>query len=314
MTSISGILTPGRVINAARIAARNVTPSQRAAAKRVFAAVVKAARADGRLPPKIRRFTDMTIDKLGQSPGHATSKKNGVLNTTVLTEDVNELYSIDVTAILRDKGSTLAGNFRTDINTRDRGIAYISGFKVRMHWMTQGNFGASPQGPCVVRWALVSPKNNTNSTIQSGFFRQFEESRDVDFSSSLSSMQKMNYPISTDKYRVLYQGKVYVGASSTTSLTKDPTHQNFNGIDRWFPIQRQFVYNDDSDQDCEDKIYMVWWCTPYMETTTAPIANGLSTQGMIVTHFRDPLEVKVRGMMGKRRRPQKLRNTTKPIF
>lgn len=229
------------------------------------------------------------INKIGDPAGTATSKKDSMITTAPVTADVNQIYNLDLTALERDIGSTPAGQFRLNINSRDRGMAFISGIRYKQVWVNKRT------EPSLVRWAIISPKNNTVTSLTSGFFRAYEDSRDSDFSSVRTTLEKQTLPINRDKYRVFYEGKLYLGAGPGAGTIVDRERSNMNGIDRWFPINRQVRFNDDSNQDCEDKIFIVWWVTNYIGSSTVALTNTLDTQSSVVTHFRDPLEMLMTG-------------------
>lgn len=231
----------------------------------------------------IARARAKDLQKIGEDPGHSTSKKDGMVTPGILDSDSNTLYTVDATSLETDVGSVTAGQPRMNINKRQRACAFISGFRYRQYWRN------NTDAPMLIRWFCIAPKA---SISVAGFFRSYETSRDVDFDTTLSTLQKQNYPVSSDKYTVLYEGKQYLAAKNDTSAAyRDRSASNLCFVNRWLPINRQFQFNDDSDQDCEDKVFMVWFATPFMQTTTTTVASAVTTQTEITCHFRDPLEM-----------------------
>lgn len=282
----------------------------------VRAAAGKIARfAKARLKQRSKRSSKlaikrgMAIDSIGQPPGTATSKKDGMVTFTPTLLERNTLYTVDATALVTDVGATGAGQQRLDINKRQRNIAFVSGIRYRQYWR---NTAGSPR---LIRWALVAPKNG--SVTPAGFFRSYETSRDQDFDSTLSSIEKQTNPISRDKYTVFYEGKLFLAPNQDDTSYADRQNSNLNYVDKWLPIGRQLQFNDDSDQDCEDKIFVVWWATNYMAGTTTSSPNDIETQTSIITHFRDPLEMMMsKGgykRVNKRRYPTSYRNVTNRV-
>ena len=225
------------------------------------------------------------LSTIGQDPGHSTSKKDGMTNTDPIGLDLNTLYTVDAVALETDVGSVTAGQPRLDINKRQRAIAYVSGFRFRQYWVN------GDTEPCLIRWACIVPKNQLMTTA--GFFRSYETSRDVDFTTNLTTLQKQNYPISTDKYTVLYEGKEYLpGKNDTSTAYRDRNAPNMAFVDRWLKVGRQLQFNDDTNQDCEDKIFFVWYATNYLNAQTLQNKPGvITTQTEIIAHFRDPMEM-----------------------
>jgi len=146
--------------------------------------------------------------------------------------DLNTLYSIDATALETDIGSVTAGQPRNNINKRMRAVAYVSGFRYRQYWLNKTT------DPMLIRWFVISAKNQSLTTA--GFFRNYETSRDTDFTSAMSSLQKQTYPVSTDKYTVFYEGKEYLaGVNDASASYRDRNASNMCFVDRWLPINRQ---------------------------------------------------------------------------
>lgn len=225
--------------------------------------------------------------------------------TTTVSADANTLYVVDATALETDVGSVTAGQPRLEINKRQRACAFISGFRFSQYWLNR------TARPMVIRWACLSSKNNSSASMTAGFFRSYGNSRDRDFNSANSTLVQSNYPISRDKYTVFYEGKVFL-ASNGTAEFKTSVENTYGYVDRWLPINRQLQFNDDTTQDCEDKIFFVWWATPIMQDTTSPTLSTIITQTHLITHFRDPLEmVLYKQGISKRKAPTRYRNITR---
>lgn len=279
-----GGLTPHQIAAIAN-GVQTYGPAAQAAAAKIGRVFKSYRKRKSQFKMAVKRTRE--INKIGDPAGQSTSKKDGMISTSLLSADLNEIYNVEVTALERDIGATPAGQFRLNINSRDRGAAFISGIRIKQSWLNKA------PNSIMVRWALISPKNNTVTSLTAGFFRAYQDSRDVDFSSVRTTLEKQTYPINRDKYRVFYEGKMYLGSSTVTGQTRviDRERSNMGCMDRWFPINRQVRFNDDSDQACEDKIFFVWWTTPYMESSTVVVPALIETQSAVITHFRDPLEV-----------------------
>lgn len=225
------------------------------------------------------------IEKIGHEPGQEQAKKDDLISNVTTSNDSNSLYFTDATAIIAETGPTGAGLQRVAINTRIRNMVYFGGIRWRQYWRN------TTENPMIVRWAVVSPKSNSSSTIPSGFFKAYDNSRDQDFSSSMSSLEKTTFPISRDKLVVHYEGKEYLGGGNGTITTFfERDGKNICTLDKYFPIKRQVRFNDDADQACEDKVFVLWWATPHEQSTTTVGTDLLRSQTSIVSYFREPGE------------------------
>lgn len=224
------------------------------------------------------------FSKLGYPAGTQQSKKDDLVTNVTSAVNYNNLYATDVTALVTDVGPAGAGDPRANINKRLRNNIYLGGVQWKQTWSNSIEF------PMVIRWAIVSPTTNQVTNIPTGMFKAFNASRDQDFANTMSSLEKQTFPLSTDRLTVYYEGKLYLGGKSggAPAIT-DRDGQNHVSIDKYFPLKRQVRYNDDSTQDCESKVFCIWWATPYMQSTTSSTA-GLNTQTSLVTYFREPGE------------------------
>ena len=110
-----------------------------------------------------------------------------------------------------------------------------------------------------------------------------------DAHSVLSGMEVNTLPINTDKYAVMWHWRKKLGAAVTSagygSGTGSPTHIT---IERYIPIGRQLAYSGLTGNTCEQKMYLLVWCSTWTETIADNTANGIYKQFQIVTYFRDP--------------------------
>ena len=144
--------------------------------------------------------------------------------------------------------------------------------------------------PVVFNYAVVSSKNQkysisagttAPSTVpgmaNSGFFRFYGNSRDTNFSNSLSSIEFNYSPIDTDKFNVHMHRRTLLNATTNDGSTgyRNESGSNFKQIRTYVPIKRQLRYNDDSDDLCETPIFLVYWCDIYQANTNNIPANSI---------------------------------------
>lgn len=269
------------VSDAARMAKFLATnPEARAQMNRMAAWGKKRIAKKAALMAKKRMF-----DSVGHEPGTGNAKRDTQITTTPFAATGNSLYAIEVTALIKDTGSPVAGENRENINTRQRGVAYISGVIVNQVWRNNTN------EPYLVRWALVHPHDNTESGLLTDFFRGYNNERSLDFSNARSSIQKQTHPINVDENTVLYSGSMYLGPNAAAGAYTERSSVNMCSLNTYLPIKRQVRYDTDTVQNCNDKIFLVWWATQYLTAGTDDVPTAITTQSDIITVFRDPVEM-----------------------
>lgn len=221
----------------------------------------------------------------GVPPGQSDSKKVEIAAGAPQLHNNWQQYQITLNAIARNEGPVSAGQARIDIDTRLRGIAFISGFKIRVHFRNE-----LTDQDLTINWAVIKPKS-PSVAITDGFFRAFGTSRDVNFNTSgLTSVEIGNLPISTDKYWVYKRGRFTLGARDASVFVQgNRTKKCSKFLTRYIKLKKQIRYNDDSNQDPEDEIFFVHWSTVHFQTPVVQSPDVYRTQTHIVTYFRDPL-------------------------
>jgi len=199
---------------------------------------------------------------MGVQAGTGTLQKEMMLNGNTALFDGRTLYANELTLVAK-AGAT------NDINTRQRQIIYVTGFSIKGFMISNFN------NHNLLNIAVVSPRNNNATTLQAdGFFRDYNSSRDINFSTGLSGLRMHVLPISTDKFRVLAHKRLRVGPSldTNTGLFNDNGVSNMCEFDIWVPLKRNLQYNDDTDDNCESKVFWVMWYS------SANAANGAGTE------------------------------------
>lgn len=216
--------------------------------------------------------------------GTGSSKKDSISIRNIQGYSTRTLYSFEVTDILKATGNN-------EINRRMRQIINIRGCAIKMHVRN------NTTSPMYFNYALVSPKN-ANQMSTDGFFRDHSPSRDVNFDAKLTGIEFNYLPINTDKYAVLghHRKLIQVGPGGNTGWYPR-TGINYNYMTRYFKINRQVTYNDDTGSDAENKIFWVFWFDAPLAAAnslpfTGPQGQGglgaLDAEVMINTYFREP--------------------------
>lgn len=225
--------------------------------------------------------------QVGHTVATGDGKKDQITTSLTETWATRALVFYDLTDVKKttvDIANNLA-NAELEINKinrRQRQLINIRGFLVNMSFKNNGAL------PIMINVAIVAPRNNNSDVFSGdGFFRDYNESRDVNFSTTLSAMQLCNLPISTDKYTILFRKKLTVAANQgvpTAINTTSPV--NTATLRKYLPFKRQIRFNDDTGKTSENKVFLIWWADTFQATPgTGPQNDYFNTQSLAVTYF-----------------------------
>lgn len=253
--------------------AARVTLDTMAAARRIQRMFRRQAARRSAIHQKNRGFW-----KVAENPGTSTAKKERTTTSDPTNYFSRVLHFLDLTDI--DKASALL-----EINRRQRHNVLVTGVSIKE---IIRNLNTS--NPMVYNFAIISQKNS-KTFDGTGFFRDFDSSRDIDFNLTLLNSMKMNnLPISTDKFNVHFRKKVVLAASDQASAGYlDSTSNSYKYWEKYIPINRNFRFNDDGTTECETPLYAVWWCDLIQNGAGAGSgANQITKQVHHVVHFKEP--------------------------
>lgn len=225
---------------------------------------------------------------IGSPVNQTETQRDLALNGNTADYSTRTPYANELTLISKSDDGLNA------INDRRRNTIVVTGFKIS--YMYQNNVNE----PMYCNIAIVNPKN-ANSSVMSvdGFFRDYNLSRDVNFSTGLSAMELHNLPISTDKYRILAH-KRHIIMPAGLLATSMPTGAfanvavnasgpvNMVAGNMWVPLKRQLQFNDDTDDNCEHKCFYVVWFDKVTASKTDPaLTNVVRGNVHAVTYFNE---------------------------
>lgn len=225
---------------------------------------------------------------IGTAKNYASDKKSMQSNGVNVNWNTRNVYSQNLTDINKATGAQeIDGRLRQQIN--------ITGFSIDIMLRNRTN------GWMLCNFAVVSPRNNNSDPPSiAGFFRDYTTSRDVDFSISLNSNQIHTYPISTDKWRILMHKRVQIAPMDNNGAGGwDIGGSNFIKRKYWVPLKRTIVYNDDTDDSAESKVFLLLWFDSCEKnagdiSTTNALYGGVRT----VTYFNEVIEIPKRFRIG----------------
>jgi len=215
--------------------------------------------------------------KVGSRPGQTQSKVDKYITCEPENHSSKVLYVLDLTKIGQNVSTTT-------LNRRNRSIAIITGFSIRMHLRN-----LIPNG-LVINFAVVKPisKNQVDGV---GFFRDYQTSRDRDFTLGLCGMEFCYNSINTDKYRILWRKRVFMTPNEPVAANEGVRNgNNTKSFKTYIRLKRQIAYEDDpASEDAETKVWLLWWGDVPDNPSSAPVnADTFVTSKYIRTYFKEP--------------------------
>lgn len=230
-----------------------------------------------------RRQKVHQANRIGMNPRSSGAKKDGQLNTALTNYSDCAINLIEVTNI--DKTTTNA------INQRQGNACYFSGIK--LHMRLYNNYisgGSEPLKPLKFHIAVVSPVRG-KVISDDGWFRDFFTSRDKNFTTTLDDIE-YDDPVNSDKYLVHWRRSMLVGPptrqSNNTDWVGGPSYKEMT---QWIPVKRNIRFNDDSTEECETPVFVVWWAK-VAGNGPGQVLNAYKASMRIVSYFHESLPSK----------------------
>lgn len=228
----------------------------------------------GRARPYKRKRITYTPRIVAWPARQGNTKTNGFVTFNTDTENTRTLYWRELTDI--SKGS--------EIDDRERDLINIRGFKICMMTWNVSN------EPTYFNWAIITPKGCSglgegNSVSDSNFFRGYDDTRELDFSPSLSAIQFHCNAINSDVWTVLKHKRHILGEDTTGTFTLRNRYPNAKLIMRYFKMNRSVRYNDGR---CTTPVFWVWWYDKINANGGALAEPDLRAQWRRITYFREP--------------------------
>lgn len=215
------------------------------------------------------------------------AKKEAMATDDTLSYGTRAIKTWDVTNIAKTTIDIANNLANTDlevnkINRRQRQVVNVSGCKVSLQILNRAT------RPLTFNYAIIAPKNSTAIPSIDGFFRDYNQSRDVNFSTGLSNNEIHNNPISTDKFHVLMHRRYTIAGAEI------PDNYNSKGPHNWITpksytkMHRQVRFNDDTGTAAEEKVFLVFWADQlFASGGSAPVADAFSMSAKIETYFNE---------------------------
>lgn len=207
---------------------------------------------------------------VGERPGTSNAKRFESVNHDVAFKSTRTLYS----HVLNDTPQGLA------LDERQRQIINLRGLKICMDVSNSNN------RPTHFNWAIVSPKNQSDTNLTSRFFRGNGTTRSIDFGVNLQSAEFSCNPINADKYVVLTHQRHLLGVPKNSNQDFADTRQSYLRVDRYIKIGRQFRFAGNGDN--YDKLLLVYWFDGMLNAGgQLAIPQAVQMSLNCVSYFRD---------------------------
>ena len=231
---------------------------------------------------KFKRRGPAKRQRIGEQPGSDSSKRYEVISNNNTARSTRTLYSTELTVIPET-------NTTNDIDSRQREIAYVSGFKLCFEFYNE----LSKAAYCNV--AVLSPKQVDGGpgnavTTSSDFFRgNGGLNRDQDFNLSLTALERHCLPVNSDQYHVLLHNRFTLHASDNTQNYIDNSGACYTHKSYWVPLKRQVRWRGltSSNAAVNGAVFLVYWFDQFAEPGgNAAISPGVDVTGRGGSHFK----------------------------
>lgn len=221
-----------------------------------------------RRPRKRTRFSTRNI---GERPNSETCKRFTI-------EDQEVLRSTRVPYI-KNLCEIPQG---TAIDNRLRDTFVVKGFKICMEI---ANLGTKPLHFNI---AVLSPKQAEQVTV-TDFFRGTGNTREVDFSTVLSSNDFSCRPINGDKHTVLFHKRFMLNGDNSVTGYKSDSMKTFMSFKKYQKLNRQVRVDSTTSLPEIGQCFLVYWFD-FFQTPggTASTPSTVNVYERFITYFKDP--------------------------
>ncbi|UOF80440.1 capsid protein [Lamposivirus ageladense] len=180
----------------------------------------------------------------------------------------------------------------TEIDDRERQTARIVGIKIDGYFLNSFNVdgGVSPQIPLIVNMAIVFPKHDITLPTSNFFRREGGIVRGQEFydTGNLDGLDYATKAINSDKIGVLWRKKFWLANAVTNSGYSSGSAGSTKMLTKYVPLYRSVQYTGSGADSCDDKLYLIWWCSAPSEPTGTGNTKGCYYNLRVRTYFRDP--------------------------
>lgn len=238
------------------------------------------------------KWRENVLDMMSATQSRVTQCQSALVvaaGTVVLS--TRALYQSEITNIQRQTITALGARM-TLADKRMTASIFLKGWKFDIGILNTTQNAVDlppPRNPSIFNYAILQSKNQPSGVAATGFFRDFQTSRDVDFGTGISGSTMCFEAINTDKFHVLLHKRVKLGAGY-----ENDTPSNNAWIHKYVPFNRKVVYNDDgvttdpASDACENPIYLVYWFDdPFSNAGQPQVGNAWCVNIKAVAFFND---------------------------
>lgn len=225
---------------------------------------------------------------LGRRPGKYSSRRHmrefSRIDGSALGN--KKLFSERLVSIPYSDNDTL-------INCRKGQLCNVRGVKLNMWFRMRPD---EINNPLQVRWAILSPKEQTGNALNAApqdFFINPDPANEMskDWQATGNAFKYMNRKINREQFGVVKEGTFIlssVGAPDVTVFSP----KAFKKIKMYIPIARQMkfdqnAFTDEAQYPNSNLYFCVWYCDLADRTTAADAALNLDWFGELTTYFHN---------------------------
>jgi len=231
-----------------------------------------------------------TVKRMADVDKTATLCKYDRLTATTIT-NMPQGYMVyvdmtDVKGVLVTDGFTDSG---IKPNRRLSNNIDMRGWKYQLHVQ---NKSKTPQ---IFHYAMVRSRRTDSQVFSfTDFFRDYNDSRDLDFNAGLFAQNYHNLPINPEAYDVLFHKRTNIPGIALQSvdwLAGSAKDQNWRKLAGYVPYKKPVTYDDDNALPPNPRpIFMVMWTAEPFSISGSPmdkVADVLRLHADCVAVFKD---------------------------
>lgn len=172
---------------------------------------------------------------------------------------------------------------------REKDDVHISG--VHLDMMLRNNLST----PLMCNIAVIYNKTCQTSPGVEGFFRNLTnsaDSKEVSFSTALTSMDFHHLPINTDRYHVVFHKRYkLIEDTAGGGVYNTQSRKNWMEFRRYIKINRTLKFKDASAlEPLDGQLYLVYWFDqPFQPGATAAVTNAATVAQVHKVYFRNDI-------------------------
>lgn len=233
---------------------------------------------------------------MGYPTGSRTTKvyedvqNNFIAGTPNANVKLRDVVSYDLTKL----PATLAGG----VNERQRNIVNCVGWKI---WFEAVNLTIEP---VTLNWAIVVGRDETvdfsttdgatalANLLTTWYANPSNPSKAESWSTGIGNMEMFGLPLNPDNFVVLKHKRYIIGGQGAagTVVNLTPNHNSIRCLKKFYRLNRQIRYANNTKQSSRNRVHLVWWFDTYgaPANTATSATNEIRCSQKVAYYFREP--------------------------